>query len=122
MKRRTIVSILLGCGLLIAAASCSKNSGSPTQPNTPPPPQLSAVPPSVSLTAGGSQNVDISGGTPPYSIAGGPGAIATAALTVSDSVVGVLHIMGVSIASVSTTVTVRDSGGVKSVTIPISVH
>jgi hypothetical protein len=70
------------------------------------------------------QTVSISGGKPPYSISGPPGASATALLLSPDSVVATLQISGVSVASVSTAVTVQDNTPslARIVTVPVKVQ
>jgi hypothetical protein len=109
--------------LIMGAAACSKNDLPPTQPQVGAPAVLAAVPPSVAVGIGGVQHVNVSGGMPPYSITTGPGSIATADLSNADSAVAILKIMGVTVASAPTTVTVRDNtpSAPKSVSIPITV-
>lgn len=126
MSMRGFFSIVVITALAAVAFNCSKSSSSPTQPTTsaPPPPSLTAAPPSVSVGAGTSQDVTVSGGMPPYTIATPPGANATAQLQNADSASAIVHITGVSIASVSTSVVIRDNtaSSPKSVSIPITVH
>jgi hypothetical protein len=122
MKKQWILPMVVIAALVIATVSCSKNS-SPTQvQQQTTTSQLTAVPASASVGVGTSQIVAISGGTPPYSIASGPSAIATAVLSHPDSLVATLTITGVTVATASTAVTVRDSVAAKSVTISIGVH
>jgi hypothetical protein len=115
MTKQYIIPIVVIAVLVFNVVSCSKNS-SPTQVQQTTPPQLTAVPPSAAVGVGTSQNIAISGGTPPYS------AIATAQLTNPDSLVATLTITGVTVATASTSITVRDSAAVKNVTISIGVH
>ncbi len=121
MTRRWGLLILLVVGTTIVAIECNKNN-SPTQPQQTPGPQLNAVPSSALVGAGGSENIAVSGGIPPYSIASPPGSIATAQLLNPDSIVTTLKITGVSVASVSTAVVIRDSAAAKTVRIPITVR
>jgi hypothetical protein len=81
------------------------------------------VPPSVAVGIGGVQHVNVSGGMPPYSIATGPAAIATVELSNADSMSAVLKIMGVTAASVPTSVTVKDNtpSRPKTVSVPVTV-
>jgi hypothetical protein len=119
--RWTILAVLIMI-FFVVAIDCSKDN-SPTQPPQAPAAQLIAAPPSVTVSVGGSQSVTISGGTPPYAISSPPGAIATAQLVNPDSTMATLQITGVSVASVSTAVTVRDnSSSAKVVGIPIRVQ
>ena len=118
-------SVVFIAAFALVALHCSKNSSSPTQPpSSTPPPSLNAAPSSVALGAGGSQDVTVSGGKPPYAIASPPNANATAQLQNADSASAIVHITGVSIASVSTSVVIRDNtaSSPKSVSIPITVH
>lgn len=122
MKRRTGL-LLLVIALALVGGNCS-NSNSPTQPPPPPTPELTVSPASAVVTVGGVQNVSVSGGTPPYAIQSQPSAIATAQLLNPDSLVATLKITGVSVASTSTSVTVRDNSPppAKLATVPIVVH
>jgi len=125
MKVSRTLSILLVAAVTVVALHCSKSSGSPTQPATPATPStLNAAPPSVTLSANTSQNVTISGGAPPYSISSAPSAIATAQISNADSAMAIIHIVGVTVASVSTSVVIKDNTtpAPKSVTIPITVQ
>lgn len=121
MRNRWVVPVLFAGALAGFAVHCSKSS-SPTQPSVGP--QLTAVPASVTLTVGTSQTVAISGGTPPYSVSSYPSSIATAQLLSADSTVATIQITGVSVASVSTAVTIQDHSPtpVKSVNVPIRVQ
>lgn len=125
MNRKWEFFLPVVMALAIAAAGCSKSSA-PTQPQQqqPPAPKLVAVPPSASVGVGTSQTIIISGGTPPYAIGSAPSAIATAQLLNPDSMIVSLQITGVTVASVSTAVTVNDHtlSQVKSVTVPIQVR
>lgn len=115
--------LYIASALLLGAGACSKNDSPPTQPQVNASSGLAAVPPSVSVGIGGVQHVNVSGGMPPYSIATGPGSIATADLSNADSAIAVLKIMGVTVASAPTTVTVKDNtpSAPKTVSIPITV-
>lgn len=115
--------LYLAAALLMGAGACSKTDSPPTQPQISTTAGLAAVPPSVAVGIGGVQNVNVSGGMPPYSIATGPSSIATAAISNADSTIAVLKIMGVTVASAPTTVTVRDNtpSAPKTVSISISV-
>ena len=109
--------------LSIVISGCKKDDPPTTVQQTTSP--LTANPPSVTVTAGGSsQDVSISAGTPPYDISRSPSAIATAQLLNRDSLIATLRITGVSIASAATSVTVKDNSASqsKTVTVPISVH
>jgi len=108
----------------VLALQCSKSSSTPTQPTTQGPPPLTATPSSVSVSANTSQDVTVSGGMPPYAISGAPSAIATAQLLNSDSAMAIVHIVGVTVASVSTSVVINDNTAStpKSVSIPVTVH
>ncbi len=109
----------------LVALHCSKSSSSPTQPPySTPPPSLNAAPPSVTVGAGTSQDVTVSGGMPPYTISTPPSSNATAQLQNADSASAIVHITGVTVASVSTSVVIRDNtvSSPKSVSIPITVH
>jgi hypothetical protein len=61
---------------------------------------------------------------PPYVISTAPNGNATAQLQSPDSASTIVHITGVTVASVSTSVVIRDNNtsSPKSVTIPITVH
>ncbi len=110
--------------LVIVGLNCG-HSDSPTAPSSSPStPHLTAVPTAVSVAAGGTQNVVVSGGTPPYAIAAPPGSIASAQLINLDSVSSTLSITGITVASASTAVTVKDNTPAtpKTVTIPITVR
>jgi len=122
--RRNAFRLLLPLVLLAGVCACSKQgSGPPTQPQTDNQGVLYAVPPWVSVGIGGVQHVNVSGGVPPYSIASGPGAIATVSIADADSSIAVLKIMGVTAASAPTSVTVRDNtpSSPKTVSVPVSV-
>lgn len=126
MVRHMVPVACFAIVLCIVAGNCSNNS-SPTQPqqqNPPPAPLLTAVPPSASVTAGGEQNISISGGVPPYGILSPPNSIAAAQLVNPDSLIATLQITGVTVASVSTAVTVKDNStpSPKVVTVPIRVQ
>ena len=112
-------SVVTVLGLVVV--TCKKDDGSTSPPQVP---QLTASPPSVSVTVGTSQDVSIGGGTPPYVIATPPSAIAAAVLFNPDSLVATLRITGVSVASVATSVTMRDNtpAAPKTVGVPVSVH
>ncbi len=124
MKKRWIVPIATLSLLAFVIVDCSKSSSptQPTQQQMPPASQLSAVPPSVSVGPGGNLSVTIRGGKPPYNIETGPNGIASVSLAHADSTVATLLVSGISVATASTSVTIGDSGDVKSTTIPISVH
>ena len=109
--------------LIVLIGSCKKDASQPTA-LAPPAPQLMASPTSASMAVGTSQNVSIGGGTPPYVIATPPSAIAAAVLFNPDSLVATLRITGVSVASVATSVTMRDNtpAAPKTVVVPASVH
>ena len=121
-KRWGFSSIILAV-LVLVAIRCSKNAA-PTQPQQSTVPQLTAVPSSVAVGVGVSQNVTISGGTPPYDIASPPSSIATAQLLNRDSLSASVQIVGVTVASVGTAVTIKDNSAStpKTVTVPITVH
>ncbi len=109
--------------LLAGFASCSKETSvAPTQPGGATA-VLYAVPPKVSVGIGGVQHVNVFGGTPPYVITSGPAAIATVEISDADSSTAILKIMGVTAASDTTAVTVRDNTRPvpKTVTVPVSV-
>ncbi|HTY58985.1 MAG TPA: hypothetical protein VMF59_09210 [Bacteroidota bacterium] len=123
MRKRT-TGLLVWAALLMGLSACSKDSTAPpTQPQVGAPAGLSAVPPTVAVGIGGIQHVNVTGGTPPYSIASAPGAIATADIANADSSIAVLKITGVTVASVATSVVVRDNtpSSPKTVSIPITV-
>lgn len=125
MVRRSLMVSVIVVGLGMLPSACSKNDYSPTSSTPPPSGQsLSASPSFASVGVGTSQTVSIGGGTPPYAISAAPTAIAAVQLLNSDSLVATLNITGVSIASVGTSVTVRDNSAspAKAVTVPISVH
>ena len=120
MKRLVLLmSVVVALGLTIV--TCKKDDGSTTPPLGP---QLTATPPSASVTVGAIQDVSIGGGTPPYVIVSPPSAIANAALLNPDSLVATLRITGVSVASVATSVAMRDNTPAtpKTVIVPVSVH
>ncbi len=124
MAASRIFSLVLVAGITIVALHCSKSS-SPTQPpNTPAVPSLNATPSSATVSVGTSQNVSVSGGAPPYAISASPSAIATAQILNADSAIAIIQITGVTVASVSTSVVIRDNTTTtpKSVTIPITVQ
>ena len=121
MIKQWILLTVVVAAVVFGIVSCSKNSSSPTQPQTSTS-QLTAVPASVAVGMGTVQTVSISGGTPPYSVASAPSSIVTAVLSNSQSMVATLTITGVTVATASTSVTVRDSAAAKAVTVPISVH
>jgi len=104
------------------AYGCSKTPA-PPEPQLPVTSGLYAVPPSVSVSAGGIQHVYVSGGVPPYSIQEQPGPIATAQLDSADSSIAVLKITGVGLDTASTAVKIKDnsSNTPKTVSIPILV-
>ena len=110
--------------LIIVGLNCGHND-SPTSPSpSPSSSQLTAVPTAVTVAAGGTQSVVVTGGTPPYAIAASPASIASAQLINLDSVSTTLRITGITVASASTVVTVKDNtrANPKSVTIPITVR
>ena len=78
----------------------------------------------MTVGAGLSEDVAVGGGTPPYSVTTAPSAIATAQLLYPDSAVSYVHITGVTVATASTAVTIKDNSAAtaKTVTIPIGVH
>jgi hypothetical protein len=120
---RLMLSACLVAAMAVATG-CSKDSASsPTQPQINPPTGLSAVPPVVSVGIGGVQHVNVGGGTPPYVIMAGPSTIATVDMTNADSTVAILKIMGVTVASTPTSVTVRDNTTPtpKTVSVPVTV-
>jgi hypothetical protein len=124
MNRRWIVLVFVIGMTAMVYSACSKNS-SPTQPQQQPTvTKLVAAPPSVTVGAGISMDVAVSGGTPPYSVTTAPSAIATAQLLNPDSAISIIHITGVSVATASTAVTIKDNSAAsaKTVTIPIGVH
>ncbi len=124
MTRRWIILVFaIGMAAMVYSA-CSKNS-SPTQPQQQTTvTQLVAAPPSVTVGAGISEDVAVGGGTPPYSVTTAPSAIATAQLLYPDSAVSYVHITGVTVATASTAVTIKDNSAAtaKTVTIPIGVQ
>jgi hypothetical protein len=122
MSMRGIAGALLIASTIFVVSSCKKDEA-PTQTQQVAP-QLSAVPPSVTVGAGLSQNVLVSGGTPPYAIAAAPSAIATARLLNPDSLVATIQITGVTVASVATAVAIRDNSAPtqKTVTVPVRVQ
>jgi hypothetical protein len=124
MIKQLILSIAVGVAFVIGSIGCSKDSGSPTQSQQTQNPStlLTAVPASASVGVGTFQIISISGGKPPYSIASPPNAIATAVLSHPDSIIASVTITGVTVATASTAVTIRDSIAAKSVTISIGVH
>ncbi len=120
-----LLSIIIAAAFVFVALDCSKSSNSPTQPSTSnPPPSLNAAPPSVTVAVGAHQSVTVSGGTPPYAIVTAPNSTATALLVNADSATAILQITGVTVASVSTSVVVKDNtmSTAKSVTVPINVQ
>ena len=120
MRKGWSVEVPAVLALLFLALNCMKSS-SPMQPALGP--QLDAIPASVIVHVGTSQTVTISGGTPPYGIETPPGPIATALLTNADSASASIQITGVTVASVSTAVVIKDSSAVtKTVDIPIRVQ
>ena len=124
MTRRWIALVfVIGLAAMVYSA-CSKNS-SPTQPQQQTTvTQLVAAPPSVTVGAGISMDVAVSGGSPPYSLTSAPSAIATAQLSNPDSAISYVHITGVTVATASTSVTIKDNSAAtaRAVTIPIGVH
>ncbi len=124
MRGKWLGMVMVVTAVVIVGLNCG-HSDSPTAPSpTPSTPQLTAVPTAVSVAAGGTQNVVVSGGTPPYAIAASPGGIASAQLINLDSVSTTLRITGITVASASTAVTVRDNTPTapKTVTVPITVR
>lgn len=123
MNGRKIFLLTLGLTLALLGGSCS-DKGSPTQPPPPPGPQLTVSSSSAIVTVGTSQNITVSGGTPPYGIQSAPAPIATAQLLNPDSLIATLKITGVTVASTSTSVTVKDNSTptAKTATIGIQVH
>ncbi len=113
----TACLIVLG----VLAGSCSKDQGS-TAPPTQSGPQLTATPPGVALAGTTPQNVTITGGAHPYTIAQAPApGLATAQFVNANVDTAVLVITGVSTATGSTSVVVRDaSSPQRSVTVGIS--
>ena len=120
--RKNTIGMVVSAALLMGLSACSKDSTAPpTQPQVGAPAGLYAVPPTVAVGIGGVQHVNVTGGTPPYSIASGPGAIAAADLANADSSVAVLKITGVTVASVATSVVVKDNTPSSPKTVSISV-
>ncbi len=118
MKRLMYVSAAVILGLWLS--SCKEDEPTAQQQG----PQLTANPASATVGVGTSQNVSIGGGTPPYDIMSPPSAIATATLLDRDSLVAILRITGVTIASTATSVTIKDNSPppVRTVNVRISVH
>ncbi len=121
MGKMVRAAVVMFAGAMVLAAGCSKSS-SPMQPVVGP--QLNAVPTAVTVGIGTSQTVAISGGTPPYGISSSPSSIATAQLSNADSATALVQITGVTVASVSTAVTIRDNSAseTKTVAVPIRVQ
>jgi hypothetical protein len=121
MRKGSLVTACLIGMLVLVEIHCSKDS-SPTQAHVGP--QLNAVPSAVTVGVGVSQTVAVSGGTPPYGIEAAPSTIATAVLLNPDSATSSVQITGVTVASVSTAVTIKDNSTseTKTVTIPIRVQ
>lgn len=111
-------ALLVTLGVL--AGSCSKDQG--TTAPTPTGPALIATPPGVSVSGTGSQNVTITAGTHPYTIVQQPNpGLATAQFVNANLDTAILTITGVSTATGSTAVVVRDaSSPQRSVTIGIT--
>lgn len=112
------VAVLVTLGVLVE--SCSKDQG--TTAPTPTGPALTATPPGVSLAGTTPQNVTITAGTHPYTIVQQPSpGLATAQFVNANLDTAILTITGVSTATGSTSVVVRDaSSPQKSVTIGIT--
>jgi len=124
MTSRRLDGLLFLIVATVLALNCSKSS-SPTQPPpTSQTPQLTATPPSAIVGAGATTSVVVSGGNPPYAISSPPSSIATAFLLNPDSLIATIQITGVTVASVSTAVMVRDNtaSAPKTVTVPITVQ
>ena len=114
------ITCLVILGLL--AGSCSKDSGTNAPPPQPSGPSLTAAPPGVTLVGTTPHSVTITAGLHPYTIAVQPNpALVTAQFVNANIDTAVLVITGVSTATGSTSVVVRDaSSPQKSVTIGIS--
>lgn len=111
------------CVAMLVVSGCTKESVAPTQPKAPQLVGLSAVPPVVAVGIGGVQHVNVGGGIPPYVIVQGPRPIATVDISDADSSIAILKIMGVTVDSIPTAVTVRDNTSPlpRTVSVPVTV-
>lgn len=106
-SRAAYMAVLL-C-LVVLIGSCKRDESQPTTP-APQGAQLTAVPPGVTVGLSQSQNVTISNGTYPYAVAQPPnGNLATAQFINANLDTAVLVITGVSTATGSTVVVLRDA-------------
>jgi hypothetical protein len=96
--------------LIVLIGSCAKDEGQPTGSSPPPGLLLTATPAAVTLQNNQSQNVTITNGMHPYNITQQPsGSLATAHFVNASLDTAVLVITGVSTATGSTSVIVRDA-------------
>jgi hypothetical protein len=95
--------------IAVLIGSCKKDESQPTTP-VPQGPQLTAVPLGVTVGLSQSQNVTITGGTHPYTVAQPPnGNLASAQFVNANLDTAVLVITGVSMATGATSMIVRDA-------------
>ncbi len=105
---RYYASVVIGLVCLSVLIGSCKDEGQPNSPSTPAGSLLTATPAGVTVGAGGSQNVTITGGTHPYTAQPqNPGLASAQVITNADT--AVIMITGVSTATGSTSVIVRDA-------------
>jgi hypothetical protein len=108
---RNQVLVVLGMSCVGMTTLSCKRDESPVAPGYQPTQQgLSAVPSTVSVSSSQSRNVSISGGIQPYAIVQAPSAsLASATIVDANRDTIVLSISGVTTATGSTAVVVRDA-------------
>jgi hypothetical protein len=108
-QNRSLLAAGVVC-LAVLIGSCKKDEGQPTGSSTPQGPLLTATPAGVTVQTNRLQNVTITGGVRPYSIFQQPNvSLATAQFVNANLDTVVLVITGVSTATGSTSVLVRDA-------------
>ena len=106
MRRHFAVLALGIVSIGVLVASCKKDEGGTTAPTGP---LLTAVPSGVTVGTNVSQNVTITGGTHPYTPMSQNQGLVTAQFVNANVDTAVLVITGVSTATGSTSVVVRDA-------------
>jgi hypothetical protein len=103
----TSLAVGVACFCLLIG-SCKKDESGPTATPTQTGPALTAAPPGVTVGTGGSQNVTITGGTHPYTAQSQNLNLASVQFTTNADTATIM-ITGVSTATGSTSVVVRDA-------------